>query len=65
MLTMLIPRTGGFSTLGVAIISACVMAFLVIVARRETKLLIKELGEEFLAYQRQVHAFLPLRKYKV
>lgn len=64
-LSMLIPRAGGFSILGIAILSACIMAFLAIVARLETKLLIKELGEEFLAYQRQVHAFLPLRRYKV
>lgn len=40
------------------------MALLPIVASRETKLLAQELGNEFLKYQEQVHAFLPLRKFK-
>ncbi len=41
-----------------------IMALLPIIASRETKLLIQELGDEFLKYQEQVHAFLPLRKFK-
>jgi len=40
------------------------MALLPIVASWETKLLAQELGNEFLKYQEQVHAFLPLRKFK-
>jgi len=63
-LATLIPHTAGFVTLSVIITSACAIAFLTIVARHETKLLIEKLGEEFLAYQKQVHAFLPLKRYK-
>jgi len=40
------------------------MALLPIVASWKTKLLAQELGNEFLKYQEQVHAFLPLRKFK-
>ncbi len=41
-----------------------IMALLPIVASQETKLLAQEFGDEFLKYQEQVHAFLPLRKFK-
>ena len=41
-----------------------IVALLPIVASRETKPLAQEFGDEFLKYQEQVHAFLPLRKFK-
>lgn len=40
------------------------MALIPIVASRETKLLAQELGDEFVRYQEQIHAFLPLRKFE-
>ena len=40
------------------------MALLPIVASWKTKLLMREFGNEFLEYQQQVHAFLPLRMFK-
>ena len=41
-----------------------IMALLPIIASRETKPSAQEFGDEFLKYQEQVHAFLPLRKFK-
>jgi len=41
-----------------------VMVLLPIIASRETEFLAQEFGGEFLKYQGQVHAFLPLRKFK-
>jgi len=41
-----------------------IMALLPIVASREAKLLAQEFGDEFLRYKEQVHAFLPLQKFK-
>lgn len=38
--------------------------FAPIVASWETKLLAQELGDEFLRYQEQAHAFLALRRFK-
>jgi len=40
------------------------MALIPIIASRETALLLQQFGDEFLEYQQQVHAFLPLRKFK-
>lgn len=51
-------------TLVYAVALAYVMALLPIIAALETKLLVQEFGGEFLKYQEQVHAFLPLRKFK-
>lgn len=43
---------------------AYTMSFLAVAAARETKLLAREFGDEFLNYQAQVHACFPLRKYR-
>jgi protein-S-isoprenylcysteine O-methyltransferase Ste14 len=40
------------------------MALIPIIASRETAHLQQQFGDEFLEYQQQVHAFLPLRKFK-
>ena len=40
------------------------LTFLAMMAKKETKLLLKEFGDDFLKYKQQVHPFLPLRKYK-
>ena len=40
------------------------MALIPIIASRETALLLQQFGDEFLEYQQQVHAFLPLRMFK-
>jgi len=43
---------------------AYMMALIPIIASRETALLLQQFGDEFLEYQQQVHAFLPLRIFK-
>ena len=41
-----------------------IMSFLAVAAKRETGFLSEKLGDSFKQYQRQVHPFFPLRKYK-
>jgi len=40
------------------------MGFIAFVASRESRILQKALGEEYARYREQIHAFLPLRKFK-
>ncbi len=63
-LLTLVPHTHWFLTAIVLITLAYIMAFLAMAAVREDKFLSQEFGEEFLKYKKQVHPFLPLRKYK-
>ena len=68
-----IARLGGLSTsilrepwvlTNIGLTLVYIMALLPIIATRESKLLAREFGQEFLAYKERVHAFLPLRKFK-
>ncbi len=40
-----------------------IIGFLIISARKESKFLHEKFGEDFIEYKKQVHAFLPIRKY--
>ena len=55
-------------SLAMLIVAVCTVAyiitFLAISARRETEHLTTAFGEEYVKYQSQVHAFLPLRRYR-
>lgn len=62
-LLTIIPHNPWFLTMVVLITLVYIMSFLAITATRETKLLAQEFGDDALKYQRQVHPFLPLRKY--
>jgi len=42
-----------------------IMSFLVIAALRESDFLHEKFGEDFVEYKKQVHAFLPIRRYSV
>jgi protein-S-isoprenylcysteine O-methyltransferase Ste14 len=47
-----------------AIIVFSIIFFLAIIAKRETTHLSEKFGEPFKEYQKQVHPFLPLRRYR-
>jgi len=64
LLSTLIPHAPWFLTAITPITLAYIMAFIALAAAREDKFLSQEFGEEFLKYQKQVHPFLPLRKFK-
>lgn len=51
------------STIVILMLVIFMMIFLAITALRESKFLHEEFGNQFLEYQKQVHPFLPLRKY--
>lgn len=52
-----------YSTLLIIAVVISIMIFLAIAAFKESKSLQEEFGKEFLKYKKQVHPFLPLRKY--
>jgi len=58
-----VPHGGWQLSLIAAVPLVYVMGFLAYSASRETEMLKKKLGDEFLAYESQVHFCLPLRKY--
>ncbi|HEY9205124.1 MAG TPA: methyltransferase [Candidatus Methanoperedens sp.] len=64
LLSTLIPHAPWFLTAIILITLAYIMTFIAIAAAREDKYLSQDFGEEFLKYQKQVHPFLPLRKFK-
>ena len=47
-----------------AIVVFAIISFLAIVAKRETAHLSKKFGDSFREYEKQVHPFLPLRRFK-
>ena len=47
-----------------AIVIFTIISFLAIVAKRETAYLSRKFGEPFNEYKRQVHPFLPLRRFR-
>ncbi len=60
-LTLAIAHAPWFLALIMAVTLGYIMAFLIVAARREDRLLREQFGQEYLAYQAQVHAFLPVR----
>ena len=64
LLSAVIPHAPWFLIVILLITLAYIMAFIALAATREDKFLSQDFGEEFLKYQKQVHPFLPLRKFK-
>ena len=62
-LAIVLPRIPGLLIFVVFAFVLYLSVFLVRSARRETRLLLDTFGKDFIDYQRQVHPFLPLRKY--
>jgi len=63
MFLTVLPHTNWLVTLAAAVPLIYVMIFLAHSASKETEMLAKKLGVEFLVYKRQVHFCLPLRRY--
>jgi protein-S-isoprenylcysteine O-methyltransferase Ste14 len=63
-LLTLIPNTTLLLNIVVFLSLCYIMPFLAIVARRETKFLSKQFGDSFIQYQKEIHPFLPMKKYK-
>jgi len=63
-LSMAIFRVPWFLTTIGFITLVYMMVLIPVIASQETVLLAQEFGDEFLRYQEQVHAFLPLRKFR-
>lgn len=62
-LITVIPDSPWYLSLVVILSLVYILSFLAILGRKETKILAKEIGPEFKHYTKQVHPFLPLRKY--
>lgn len=62
-LAIIVPRIPWFLSFvaGAVVVYLCI--FLIRSARLETRLLLETFGREFTDYQRQVHPFLPVRKF--
>ncbi len=62
MLTVTL-RTSWFLAVPATLALVYILSFLAVSASRETRILEKKLGKEFVEYKEQVHFCLPLRKY--
>jgi protein-S-isoprenylcysteine O-methyltransferase Ste14 len=62
-LAIILPRLPWFLSFIVIAVVVYLLYFIIRSARLETRLLLDTFGKEFTDYQRQVHPFLPLRKY--
>jgi protein-S-isoprenylcysteine O-methyltransferase Ste14 len=62
-LVMLTFHAQWYLALTAVIMGLFMVTFLVITASKETDYLTKKLGEHFIRYKKQVHPFLPIKKY--
>ena len=60
----LVTHAYWFLTTVWVIVLVYIMAVLAVSAARETKLLAQAFGDDFLNYKKQVHSFLPIRRFK-
>lgn len=62
-ITTLMIHAQWYLTLVAFTMGLLIILFLTITASKETNYLTKKLGEQFINYKKQVHPFLPLKKY--
>jgi protein-S-isoprenylcysteine O-methyltransferase Ste14 len=63
-LLTVVPTSPWFLSMTIILSLCYILSFLTIIARKETQYLIRQFGEPYIQYSKQVHPFLPLRRFK-
>ncbi len=63
-LAIIMPRLPWFLVVLAAVVAIYFMISLIRRARLETRMLTETFGERYLAYKKQVHSFMPVRRYR-